>query len=129
IVKKNKDIIPFSNNLFQAKLIETEIAKAKNKSQSKRFWHPLTFYFYSESGTGKSNLVQKLFCSEIYNKKKKQCSESNWWDSYSEDVEIKGKSFVPFLAKYIFMTSQKYPEEAFNFGQRNIDDETSTQHD
>ncbi|CAG8569132.1 10501_t:CDS:1, partial [Dentiscutata heterogama] len=46
VVKKNKDIVLFSNNLFQVKLIETEIAKEKNKNQPKRFWHPLIFYFY-----------------------------------------------------------------------------------
>ncbi|CAG8744563.1 13994_t:CDS:2, partial [Dentiscutata heterogama] len=33
-----------------------------------------------------------------------------------EKVEIKGKLFVPFLAKYIFITSCKPVEEAFNFG-------------
>ncbi|CAG8730496.1 5956_t:CDS:2, partial [Dentiscutata heterogama] len=34
-----------------------------------------------EGGAGKSNLVQKLFHSEIYNKKKKQCSGSNCSES------------------------------------------------
>ncbi|CAG8601878.1 17249_t:CDS:2, partial [Dentiscutata heterogama] len=32
-----------------------------------------------------------------------------------ENVEQKGKLFVPFLAKYVFMTSYKLLEEAFNF--------------
>ncbi|CAG8516753.1 6065_t:CDS:2 [Scutellospora calospora] len=34
-------------------------------------------------------------------------------------VEVKRKGFKPFLAKYIFMTSRRSPEESFNFGQRN----------
>ncbi|CAG8772478.1 6386_t:CDS:1, partial [Dentiscutata heterogama] len=46
-----------------------------------------------------------------------------------ETVKIKGKLFVPFLAKYIFMISHKPAKEAFNFGQRNMDDEASSQHD
>ncbi|CAG8648805.1 9026_t:CDS:2, partial [Dentiscutata heterogama] len=45
------------------------------------------------------------------------------------NVEQKGKSFVPFLAKYVFMTSHKPPEEAFNFRRVNMNDETSTQRD
>ncbi|CAG8719368.1 2992_t:CDS:2, partial [Dentiscutata heterogama] len=32
-----------------------------------------------------------------------------------ENVEQKGKTFVSFLAKYVFMTFYKLPEEAFNF--------------
>ncbi|CAG8651746.1 6986_t:CDS:2, partial [Dentiscutata heterogama] len=31
------------------------------------------------------------------------------------NVEQKGKTFVPFLAKYVFITSHKPSEEAFNF--------------
>ena len=82
MVKKNKDIVPFSNNIFQAKLIETEIAKEKNKNQSKRFWRPVTFYFYGEGEAEKSHLVQKLFRSELYPKSKKQKNGSLWWDGY-----------------------------------------------
>ncbi|CAG8674819.1 3316_t:CDS:2, partial [Dentiscutata heterogama] len=81
---------------------------------------------------------------------------SNWWDGYKrheivlfdkwytsldwndivkylndtpENVEQKGKTFVPFLAKYVFMTSHKPPEEAFNFRRYNINEEISTQRD
>ncbi|CAG8569239.1 926_t:CDS:1 [Dentiscutata heterogama] len=88
--------------------------------------------------------------------RKKQKSESNWWDGYKrheivlfdewytsidwndivkylndtpENVEQKGKTFVPFLAKYVFMTSHKPPEEAFNFRRHNINEEMSTQRD
>ena len=82
MVKKNKDTVPYSNNLLHAKLIETEIAKEKNKNQSKRFWRPVTFYFYGEGGAGKSHLVQKLFGSELYSKSKMQRNGSSWWDNY-----------------------------------------------
>ncbi|CAG8607060.1 1213_t:CDS:2, partial [Dentiscutata heterogama] len=44
-----------------------------------------------------------------------------------ETVEQKGKTFVSFLAKYVFMISHKPPEEAFNFQQHNANDEMSTQ--
>ncbi|CAG8715246.1 339_t:CDS:2, partial [Scutellospora calospora] len=37
-----------------------------------RFWRPVTFYFFGDGGAGKSNLVQKLFRSEFYLKKKMQ---------------------------------------------------------
>ncbi|CAG8619572.1 5591_t:CDS:2, partial [Dentiscutata heterogama] len=77
---------------------------------------------FSQGCAGKSNLVQKLFWSELYPKFK------NKKMVFLETVEIKEKSFVPFLAKYIFMTSRKSAKEAFNFGQRNINDEISTQY-
>ncbi|CAG8456315.1 17465_t:CDS:2, partial [Dentiscutata heterogama] len=96
-----------------------------NKS-IRRFWQPVTFYFYGDGSAGKSNLVQKLFFNELYSKPKKQKSESSWWDGYDkykivlfdewylvldwndvvkylndtpENVKQKGKTFVPFLAK------------------------------
>jgi len=46
-----------------------------------------------------------------------------------EKVEIKGKGFVPFLVKHIFMTSRKALQEAFNFGVGNIIDNTSVHRD
>ncbi|CAG8623237.1 5776_t:CDS:2, partial [Dentiscutata heterogama] len=93
-------------------------------------------------GAGKSGIVSELLSSELYVKPKKQKSGSNWWNGYNkheivlfdewytcidwndivkylndtpEDVEQKHKGFIPFLAKYVFITSHKPPEEAFNF--------------
>ncbi|CAG8655014.1 11994_t:CDS:2, partial [Dentiscutata heterogama] len=109
-----------------------------------------------EGRAGKSGLVSKLFFNKYYAKPKKQKSGSNWWDGYKryeivlfdkwymsmnwndivkylndtpENVEQKGKSFMPFLAKYVIMTSHRPQEEAFNFRRHNANDEMSTQHD
>ncbi|CAG8637833.1 13268_t:CDS:2, partial [Dentiscutata heterogama] len=112
------------NNLFGNEAI---VKHAQNFSQA---WtnNPKNIYVVRNTdGADKSNLVQKLFWSELYPKSKKQKNRSSWWDGYQKTGEIKGKSFVLFLAKYIFMTSCKPAEKAFNFGQRNIDDKTSTQ--
>ncbi|CAG8832802.1 13175_t:CDS:1, partial [Racocetra persica] len=32
-------------------------------------------------------------------------------------IELKHKGFKPFLAKYIFLTARKPPEDAYNFGR------------
>ncbi|RIB02224.1 hypothetical protein C2G38_2228410 [Gigaspora rosea] len=41
-----------------------------------------TFYLFGPGGSGKTELVQKLFSDELYNKPKKQQSGSNWWNGY-----------------------------------------------
>ncbi|CAG8679021.1 12737_t:CDS:1, partial [Dentiscutata heterogama] len=107
-------------------------------------------------GAGKSGIVSELLSSELYVKSKKQKSGSNWWNGYNkykivlfdewytcidwndivkylnntpEDVEQKHKGFILFLAKYVFMTSYKPPEKAFNFHHNHINDESFTQRD
>ncbi|CAG8705908.1 1630_t:CDS:2, partial [Scutellospora calospora] len=103
--------------------------QVKQKAKKvERFWRLVIFYFFGDSGARKSNLVQKLFRSEFY--LRKRCKRVEYtavrWDDiviYLNDtlaeVEVKRKGFKPFLTKYIFMTSQRSPEESFNFGQRN----------
>ncbi|CAG8443292.1 275_t:CDS:2, partial [Dentiscutata heterogama] len=98
--KLMEDLI--ENNLSRDEAIVKYAQNFSKKTQLERFWHPVTFYFYGEGGAGKSNLVQKLFQSELYPKSKKQKNESSWWVGYQE--------------------------EAFNFDQKNIDDETSAQY-
>ena len=41
------------------------------------------------------------------------------------DVELKHGGFVPFFAKYVFLTSTKSPDEAYNFGQNGRDDDSN----
>ncbi|RIB10268.1 hypothetical protein C2G38_2146161 [Gigaspora rosea] len=52
----------------------------------------------------------------------------NLLNDTSHRVEIKHKGFEPFIAKYIFLTARKPPNEAYNFGKRH-DDEESVQRD
>ena len=124
-----------------------KLEKQQTEKHLKRFWMPVVIYIYGPGGSGKSGLVQQLFRNQLYIKPKKQQNGSNWWNGYNkqdiifldewytcfnwndvvkylndteEEVEIKGKGFIPFLGKYIFMTSRKPPNEAFNFGNRGF---------
>ncbi|CAG8563761.1 9286_t:CDS:2 [Dentiscutata heterogama] len=103
-----------------------------NKSM-RCFWRPVTFYFYGDGGASSSwwdgyDKHEIVLFDEWY-------SVLDWNDvvkylnNTPENVEQKGKTFVPFLAKYVFMTFHKPPEEVFNFRRVNINDETSTQCD
>ncbi|CAG8756673.1 18258_t:CDS:2, partial [Racocetra fulgida] len=136
ILKNKKKLLPWSW-LRSLKDLEYLIKKEKEirEANIKRFWRPCCIYLFGPGGSGKSGLVQKLFREELYSKPQKQKSGSNWWNGYSgqdivflmndivkllndtdEHVEIKNKGFIPFLAKYVFMTSRKASQEAFNFG-------------
>ncbi|CAG8808250.1 15759_t:CDS:2, partial [Racocetra fulgida] len=157
ILKNKKDLLPRSW-LRSLKDLEYLIKKEKEirEANIKRFWRPCGIYLFGPGGSGKSGLVQKLFREELYSKPQKQKSGSNWWDGYfgqdivffdewytclswadivkllndtDESVEIKNKGFVPFLAKYVFMTSRKPPQEAFNFGNGNVVDNTTVHRD
>ncbi|CAG8629263.1 16596_t:CDS:2, partial [Dentiscutata heterogama] len=101
-------------------------------------------------GSGKTSLVSKLFNGEYFEKQKKQCSGSNFWNGYkgqeivffdefytkinwSDMVNVLNDTSCPvkikygtyktlFKAKFVFMTSTKPPEEAYNFGQHDSKD-------
>ncbi|CAG8686754.1 4070_t:CDS:2, partial [Dentiscutata heterogama] len=82
-------------------------------------------------GAGKSGIVSELLSilfDEWYT-----CIDWNdivkYLNDTPEDVEQKHKGFIPFLAKYVFMTSHKPPEEAFNFRRNYVNDESFTQRD
>ncbi|RIB29671.1 hypothetical protein C2G38_2027539 [Gigaspora rosea] len=153
IFKANKDKIPYCKSYEKMTRIYNDLQKEKKKKKGDRFWHPLTFYFYSLGGSGKSGLVTELFRNELYKKPKKQ--RNNWWNGYNEyeivlldefftkiewrdmvnimndtayPVEQKSKGFVPFVPKYIFLTARKAPNEAYNFSKRH-DEKNSTQRD
>ncbi|CAG8809278.1 16463_t:CDS:2, partial [Gigaspora rosea] len=117
------------------------------KKETCRFWRPVTFYLFGPGGSGKTGLVQELFSNELYDKPKKQRSGSNWWNGYEgqeivlidefytkiewgdmvnvlndfcHNVEKKHGGFEPFIAKYVFLTATKPPEEAYNFSQTGV---------
>ncbi|CAG8695221.1 2475_t:CDS:2, partial [Dentiscutata heterogama] len=82
-------------------------------------------------GAGKSGIVFELLSilfDEWYT-----CIDWNdivkYLNDTPEDVEQKHKGFIPFLAKYIFITSHKPPEEAFNFRRNHVNDKSFTQRD
>ncbi|CAG8642100.1 4938_t:CDS:2, partial [Scutellospora calospora] len=78
-------MIPFTNNYNFMKKIYQNLITAKVK-KVKRFWKPVIFYFFGDGKARKSNLVQKLFCSEFYLKKKMQKSGSTWWNRWDNIV-------------------------------------------
>ena len=82
VFRYNKDHVRYTYNFETMKQIYKELQKEIAASlpvwKKSRFWRPVTFYLFGEGGAGKSNLVQKLFSSELYLKKKKQHSGSNW---------------------------------------------------
>ncbi|CAG8509063.1 739_t:CDS:10 [Scutellospora calospora] len=104
-----------------------------------RFWDSIIFYFYGNTGTGKTTLIQILFGDDLYDKE-----EGDYWDDYEGEeivfldkyhkkikwkdlmnlmndnkymVETEEGEFVPFPAKYIFITNRKSPEEAYELGE------------
>ncbi|CAG8486210.1 6910_t:CDS:2 [Scutellospora calospora] len=116
VFKLNIDKVRYSNSYESMKKIYQDLIIEKKK-KVERFWRPVTFYFFGDGGAGKSNLVQKLF-HEWYTVVRWD-DIVNYLNDTPAEVEVKRKGFKPFLAKYIFMTSRRSPEESFNFGQRN----------
>ncbi|CAG8756655.1 12226_t:CDS:2, partial [Cetraspora pellucida] len=126
-----------------------------NEERGGRFWFPIVFYFYSPGGSRKSELVNELFGDKLYDKPEKRRSGSNWWNGFEGQdilfldefytkidwmtmvnvlndgkckVQFKHGGFNYMIAKYIFMTSTKPPDEVYNFGTRPNDDD-SNKHD
>ncbi|CAG8549925.1 6428_t:CDS:2 [Ambispora gerdemannii] len=117
-----------------------------------RFWRPVTFYLYGDGGAGKTGLINKLFFNNksLYNKPENQTGK-NYWNGYNgqeiiffdeffskiswsdmvnilndtnHNVEKKYEGFTPLLSKYIFLTSTKSPEQAYNFNDYELEDGT-----
>ena len=78
LLDKNK--IPANQYSTQhgAEKIINDKKQILKKIKGKRFWRPIIFYLYEPGSSGKTGLVQELFCNELYNKPKKQHSNSNW---------------------------------------------------
>ncbi|CAG8711344.1 13666_t:CDS:2, partial [Dentiscutata heterogama] len=96
----------------------------KKKDAIQRCWCPVVFYLYEPGRFGKTGLngyedQEIIFFNEFYTK-------IDWSDiinvlnDISCLVEIKYEIYkTSFKAKYIFMSSTKPLEEAYNFGQCN----------
>ncbi|CAG8786760.1 17007_t:CDS:2, partial [Gigaspora rosea] len=143
VFKHNLEKVRYSQNYDGIKKIYEDLQQ-ENKKEIHRFWRPVTIYFYGPGGSRKTGLIQELFSEELYDKPKIQRSESNWWNGYEGqeivlidefytkidwddminvlnnlcfNVEKKHSRFEPFIAKYVFLTATKPPEEAYNFSQ------------
>ncbi|KAF0512008.1 hypothetical protein F8M41_018140 [Gigaspora margarita] len=114
IFKANKDKISYCKSYETITRIYNDLQK-DTKKKGIRMWKPLTFYFFGLGSSGKSGLFQALFEDELYLKPKKQ--KMNIFNNTPHRVEQKYKDFEQFLAKYIFMTARKPPNEAYNFGR------------
>ncbi|CAG8804904.1 14571_t:CDS:1, partial [Racocetra persica] len=74
IIKNPKELFSrsFLRSLQDLEYLECRIQQQKKKD-FKRFWHPVTFYFYGSGGSRKSGLVTELFRDQLYaDKPKKQ---------------------------------------------------------
>ncbi|KAF0539686.1 hypothetical protein F8M41_006945 [Gigaspora margarita] len=109
IFKTNKDKISYCKSYETITRIYNDLQKEKKKKKGE---------------SGKSDLVQALFEDNLYLKPKKQ--KMNIFNDTPYRVEQKHKYFEQFLAKYIFITEKKLPNEAYNFGQQH-DKEDLTQ--
>ncbi|CAG8441410.1 3680_t:CDS:2, partial [Dentiscutata heterogama] len=156
---KHLELYSKINDSIQKMIIDIETQEQQEKIKSGLFFitniNLVEWLIYS-SDADKSGIVSELLSSELYIKPKKQKSGSNWWNEYNkyeivlfdewytyidwndivkylndtpEDVEQKHKGFIPFLAKYVFMTSHKPPEEAFNFRRNHVNNKSFTQRD
>ncbi|CAG8745975.1 5421_t:CDS:2 [Gigaspora rosea] len=146
VFKHNVEKVRYSHNYDGMKKIYENLQQEKKK-ETHRFWRPVTFYLFGPGGSEKTGLVQELFSDELYDKPKKQQSGSNWWNGYEGqeivlidefytkidwgdminilndscfNVEKKHSGFEPFIAKYVFLTATKPPEEAYNFNQTGV---------
>ncbi|RIB03797.1 hypothetical protein C2G38_2286557 [Gigaspora rosea] len=146
VFKHNLEKVQYSHNYDGMKKIYEDLQQEKKK-ETCRFWRPVTFYLFGPGRSGKTGLVQELFSDELYDKPKKQRSGSNWWNGYEgqeivlidefytkidwghmvnvlndscHNVKKKHSGFEPFIAKYVFLTATKPPEEAYNFSQTGV---------
>ncbi|CAG8434439.1 5238_t:CDS:2 [Scutellospora calospora] len=152
VFKRNRGKVTYSSNYSNIGKIYRNVREEKMNLRSDRFWHPFTVYIYGPGGSGKTGFIKALFRDELYDKPKKKRNSSNWWNKYKGqkivlldefytkidwdnivnilndnicDVELKHGGFVPFIAKYVFLTNTKPPEEAYNFGQNGHEEDSN----
>ncbi|CAG8434319.1 6452_t:CDS:2 [Scutellospora calospora] len=136
IIKNNislEDVL-MNSDIMPSKWVNTtrkrkEIEKKRRKIEKKR-------------RDEKIDIVEKLFGDELYYKQNKKRNGSTWWNGYERQdvvllddfnkkvgwdsivnilnhtenkVEMRYGGFEYFIAKYVFMTSTKPPEKAYNF--------------
>ncbi|CAG8691418.1 14018_t:CDS:2, partial [Racocetra persica] len=150
VLDKNKILANWFTIPTNAEKVINDKQKFLKKYKGKRFWHLLTFYYYKPSGAEKSEWFLELFHDKLYDKPKKQQTNSSYWNRYIGqkivlinkfytkidwnkminllndscfEVEHKYGEFEPFLAKYICLTATKLPEEAYNFRQYGGEDD------
>jgi hypothetical protein len=144
IIKDRNNLMPHSwvDTLRKRKYLEKKENEIFKRQRGGKFWRPFTIYFYGDGKNEMINLLEKMFGDELYKKSEKTRSGSSWWNGYEGqeivlidnfqkkikwnttmnllndakyNVELKYKGFESFVAKYIFLTNDKSPEEACNF--------------
>ncbi|CAG8751613.1 24749_t:CDS:2 [Cetraspora pellucida] len=113
-----------------------------NNEMKEKIYYPVVFYLYGPSGSGKTSWVKELFGNELYEKSIKAKSGLDYWINYEGQdivlldeyntkinwisliellndnnviIEIKTGKFVPFNAKYIFITNTKNLNESYGY--------------
>ncbi|CAG8687695.1 8280_t:CDS:2 [Racocetra fulgida] len=117
ILKNKKDLLSRSW-LRSLKDLEYLIKKEKEirETNIKRFWRPCCIYLFGFGGSGKSGLIQELFGDCLYSKPQKQKSGSNWFNGYNKH-------------EFVLFDEWRPPQEAFNFGNGNVIDNTTLHRD
>ncbi|CAG8733169.1 15064_t:CDS:2, partial [Racocetra fulgida] len=141
ILENKKNLLPRSW-LRSLKDLEYLIKKEKEirEVNIKRFWRPCCIYLFGLGGSGKSGLVQELFGDSLYSKPQKQKSGSNWFDGYDKHEFVLFDEWYTTIGwndivKLLNDTDErveiknKAPQEAFNFGNGNVIDNTTVHRD
>ncbi|CAG8434441.1 5240_t:CDS:10 [Scutellospora calospora] len=96
----------------------------KNSEQEfDRFWNLIIFYFYENTGTGKTNDYdgEEIILLDKYHKKIEWKDLMNLMNDSKYMVETEEGEFVPFPTKYIFITNRKSLEEAYELDAGDSD--------
>ncbi|CAG8596984.1 10945_t:CDS:2, partial [Scutellospora calospora] len=144
VFRYNRDKVTYSSNYSNMSSIHRDIKREKRMKRGYRIWRPPVFYFYGESGSGKTSLIEELFGDELFSKDEKIRGGASWWNGYEGHQIVLIDEFYtkfdwnsminllndskcnlhmkyglpePFVPFIIFLTSPKPPEEAYNFGQ------------
>jgi len=138
-VKKYMNTRWLGNSYSEAIKIATEQEEFRVQDwQKNRWWKPVVFYFYGDSGAGKTGLINELF-NNPYVK-----SSSAWWDNnynneqdvllidefytklswgdmlnvlndISYNINMKYTKSQSLLSRYIFLTGSRSPNDSYNF--------------
>ncbi|CAG8596963.1 10944_t:CDS:2, partial [Scutellospora calospora] len=139
----NPELMPnvWINTTQKRRQVEKKRREIEKECRGGRFWRPFTFYFCGFGG----EFVKGLFRNELFEKENMKKNGNTWWNRYEGQdivllenfhkkvgwdnivnilnnteysVEMRYGKFEYFLAKYIFITDIKLPQETYNFNDK-----------